>query len=74
MWRVAAAAVLLSQVIEPGDVLITTCTYDSTARSNATRFGYGSSDEMCFNFMSYWPAVPGITFMVGEWGGGGGGE
>jgi hypothetical protein len=39
------------QVMEPGDTLITTCTYDSSGRTNTTRFGYASSDEMCFNFM-----------------------
>jgi hypothetical protein len=32
-------------------VFITSCTYDSSARANATRYGYASSDEMCFNFL-----------------------
>jgi len=40
-----------------GDVLITECDYDSHSRNNYTYIGAGSTDEMCYNFMSYYPLV-----------------
>ena len=33
------------------DALRTTCTYDSTGRSNTTKLGSGVGDEMCFSYM-----------------------
>jgi mono/diheme cytochrome c family protein len=36
--------------LAPGDVLVTTCTYDNP-RDEAVRFGEGTGDEMCNNFM-----------------------
>ncbi|ORY33868.1 PHM/PNGase F [Rhizoclosmatium globosum] len=49
-------------VISPGDTLITKCTYLPTKniRSNTTTFGESTSDEMCFNFVTYYPAMYGI--------------
>lgn len=51
-------------MVEPGDTLITTCTYDNRARDNATSFGPSSFDEMCFNFLQYWPALPNMNYAV----------
>lgn len=45
-------------------MLITSCTFDSSARANATRYGYASSDKMCFNFLQYYPAMTNITYLV----------
>ena len=46
----------VNAVIEPGDRLVTTCEYSSTSRDTPTRFGEGTDDEMCFNFMLVYPA------------------
>lgn len=40
----------------PGDELALTCTYDSSARPAATRFGRGTMDEMCVHWITYFPA------------------
>ncbi len=32
-------------------MLVTTCTFDSSQRTNVTRMGPSSFDEMCFNFV-----------------------
>jgi len=42
-------------VIETGDVVTTTCSYTNDTSKNIT-FGESTSNEMCFNFASYWPA------------------
>ncbi|KXZ46095.1 hypothetical protein GPECTOR_47g372 [Gonium pectorale] len=47
-----------SSILAPGDVLITTCTYDSTTRDNVTRYGEATQDEMCFNSVLYYPKDP----------------
>lgn len=41
-------------VLETGDQVITTCTYDNTT-DRAVRFGENTNNEMCFNFASYYP-------------------
>ena len=41
-------------VIQPGDQLVTTCTYDNP-NPFAVTFGEGTGDEMCFNFMLVYP-------------------
>lgn len=42
--------------VAPGDVLRTTCAWKNpTAR--AVTFGEGTADEMCFNFLGYYPKV-----------------
>jgi hypothetical protein len=43
-------------VIQPGDRLVTNCVYNSQTRGKATRFGEGTADEMCFNFLMVYPA------------------
>jgi hypothetical protein len=42
-------------VIQPGDVLRTTCTYDNGGDTDIT-FGERTEDEMCFDFVSAYPA------------------
>lgn len=42
-------------VIQPGDVLRTTCVYDN-AGSDTVTFGERTEDEMCFNFIAAFPA------------------
>jgi dopamine beta-monooxygenase len=41
----------------PGDLLITSCTYNSLSRTEAVLGGYGIRDEMCVNYMHYYPAT-----------------
>ena len=47
----------LEFVIQPGDVLKTTCVYDTTNQTDVVSFGLGTADEMCFNFVYYYPAI-----------------
>ncbi|XP_072228027.1 dopamine beta-hydroxylase [Leuresthes tenuis] len=39
----------------PGDVLITKCTYNTEDRSNPTVGGFGIMEEMCVNYVHYYP-------------------
>uniref|UniRef100_UPI003AAECD8A dopamine beta-hydroxylase n=1 Tax=Centroberyx gerrardi TaxID=166262 RepID=UPI003AAECD8A len=39
----------------PGDVLITKCTYDTEDRNKPTVGGFGIMDEMCVNYIHYYP-------------------
>lgn len=41
----------------PGDSLINTCRYDTTSRVNMTLGGFAISDEMCVNYLHYYPKV-----------------
>ena len=45
--------------IMPGDRIDTTCIYDSTGRTSPTGGGVASDEEMCINFMMYYPLVGG---------------
>ncbi|XP_055615641.1 tyramine beta-hydroxylase [Toxorhynchites rutilus septentrionalis] len=40
----------------PGDALMTTCYYDTRGYENATLGGFAISDEMCVNYIHYYPA------------------
>lgn len=40
-----------------GDALMTTCWYNSSARSNVTVGGFAISDEMCVNYIHYFPRI-----------------
>jgi hypothetical protein len=42
-------------VVNPGDTLTTTCTFNNTTNRTVT-FGESTNDEMCFNFALYYPA------------------
>nr|CAG4651674.1 EOG090X0318 [Triops cancriformis] len=44
-------------LVLPGDALLTTCWYDSMDYENATLGGFSISDEMCVNYMHYFPRV-----------------
>jgi len=44
------------RIVEPGDTLITTFTFNSETRTNVTRGGLSTYDEMAFNFLSIYPA------------------
>ncbi|EFN73526.1 Tyramine beta-hydroxylase [Camponotus floridanus] len=39
----------------PGDSLITMCTYNTIKRDNVTLGGFAISDEMCVNYIHYYP-------------------
>ncbi|XP_053552214.1 dopamine beta-hydroxylase [Bombina bombina] len=39
----------------PGDVLLTSCTYNTEDRSRATVGGFSITDEMCVNYVHYYP-------------------
>jgi hypothetical protein len=43
--------------IMPGDEIRTRCTYDSTGINGNTNGGEASDEEMCINFMMYYPRV-----------------
>ena len=43
--------------IRPGDTLINTCEYNTESRKNMTLGGFGIRDEMCVNYMHYYPVV-----------------
>ncbi|KAM4647720.1 LOW QUALITY PROTEIN: dopamine beta-hydroxylase [Amazona ochrocephala] len=48
---------MLKEVVPvfPGDELITTCTYNTEDRSGATVGGFGTLEEMCVNYVHYYP-------------------
>ncbi|KAF4520141.1 hypothetical protein B566_EDAN008959 [Ephemera danica] len=39
----------------PGDALVTSCYYDTISRDNVTLGGFSISDEMCVNYVHYYP-------------------
>ncbi|CAI5988650.1 unnamed protein product [Closterium sp. NIES-64] len=43
----------------PGDELRTSCVWDSTARTNVTLGGPSTEDEMCIDYLVYYPARQG---------------
>ncbi|XP_042238957.1 uncharacterized protein LOC121877254 isoform X2 [Homarus americanus] len=43
--------------ILPGDSLITECGFDATRRSRPTFGGFGTQEEMCLTFLTYYPRV-----------------
>ncbi|KAJ3063263.1 hypothetical protein HDU98_000914 [Podochytrium sp. JEL0797] len=53
-------------VIMPGDTLLTQCSYLPTVglRSSVTQFGESTINEMCFNFVQYYPAMPNMGVCV----------
>ncbi|XP_070190209.1 peptidyl-glycine alpha-amidating monooxygenase A-like [Littorina saxatilis] len=54
-------------VMKPGDELQTLCTFQSRSRDTTTMFGEGSYDEMCINFMTYFPAENLTNKMCSQW-------
>jgi hypothetical protein len=49
---------VLDATVEPGDALFTHCVYDSTSRTEVTYGGGATDDEMCLNYLLYYPAQP----------------
>jgi hypothetical protein len=45
--------------VEPGDTFETHCVYDSSGRTGVTPGGVASDEEMCIDFMMYYPKVGG---------------
>ena len=43
--------------IYPGDIIVNTCQYNTKNRTNMTLGGFGITDEMCVNYMHYYPVV-----------------
>jgi len=43
--------------VNPGDRLQTHCRYDTSKKSSAVNFGTGSTDEMCMDFIFYYPRL-----------------
>ena len=41
--------------VAPGDALLTTCTYSTLDRSNVTLGGFSFAEEMCVNYVHYYP-------------------
>ncbi|KAH9395206.1 hypothetical protein TYRP_020965 [Tyrophagus putrescentiae] len=41
----------------PGDALVNVCRYDTRRRKNITLGGFGIRDEMCVNYLHYYPKV-----------------
>ncbi|XP_034383025.1 DBH-like monooxygenase protein 2 homolog isoform X2 [Cyclopterus lumpus] len=47
--------------IKQGDEIVVECTYDTSNRTNVTRMGLATTDEMCLAFLYYYPAIKIIT-------------
>lgn len=45
------------EVIEPGDSLVTECSWDTSQTNRSVRGGLATSEEMCFNFLNVYPAT-----------------
>ena len=39
----------------PGDALVTRCRYDTRDRANITLGGFGFEEEMCVDYVHYYP-------------------
>lgn len=49
---------LVDMLVEPGDEVQTHCIYDSSELTETTIGGPGTTNEMCWNVVTYWPRVP----------------
>jgi hypothetical protein len=47
----------IHKTVAPGDVMRTRCEWANTT-DKAVSFGENTGDEMCFNFLAYYPAIP----------------
>lgn len=50
----------ISKAVNPGDVMRTRCTWKNPG-DTSIGFGEGTGDEMCFNFIGYYPNIPDRT-------------
>lgn len=53
-------------VIDPGDEVQTHCIYDSSSRTETTPGGPGTTQEMCWNIVTYYPEVPSPVDVCGS--------
>ena len=51
--------------VKKGDIFRSSCTFTNPT-DQSIQFGENTADEMCFNFMSYYPAVPDERGLIGE--------
>jgi len=47
----------LRRKILPGDMIVTSCLYDTNGRNKTTLGGLGIKDEMCVGYLHYYPAT-----------------
>lgn len=52
--------------LQPGDEIRVDCMYQSTDKNTTTYYGEGTSDEMCFGFITYYPANDDFSY-CGQW-------
>ncbi len=52
----------IDKSVAPGDVIRTRCTWKNPGDTRVG-FGEGTGDEMCFNFIGYYPAIPDRTIL-----------
>jgi hypothetical protein len=50
--------------VSANDTITTTCEYSTMSRTITTYGGHSSYDEMCFGFVSYYPAEVGFDFCI----------
>lgn len=43
--------------VQPGDALVNHCVFNTLDRKNITLGGYGINDEMCVNYIHYYPRI-----------------
>jgi len=46
-------------ILKKNDFITTNCVFNSMTRSNITKGGFGSTEEMCFNFIYFYPRING---------------
>jgi hypothetical protein len=51
-------------VVAPGFYVKTTCSYDTSSRTNVTKGGIGAEDEMCYNYVMYYPKENGFSWCL----------
>ena len=51
-------------LVRHGDVVTTTCVYNSMDRAEVTTGGLGSQEEMCANYMFFYPGDCGMSFLL----------
>ena len=54
-------AVAVNITLKPGDRINTNCVWDSSSRTKPTNIYVGSKDEMCMEFITYFPAIPDVS-------------
>jgi hypothetical protein len=54
-------AVAVNITLKPGDRINTNCVWDSSKRTAPTNIAVASTDEMCMEFLTYYPAIPNVS-------------